>query len=151
MDEVGTVVSIAGNKARVMMEQHSQCKGCSACSAKTTGLAYLEVENTLNAKVGEQVIIKIKLTPLQISGLVYGLPTLLLFLGIVIGDLVCHSDLWGLAWGVGFMALSLAPIRIIAGKNQPEMVETVLEPSFREIAHSNELIMIDPHSPFIRE
>jgi sigma-E factor negative regulatory protein RseC len=114
MREKGSVSEIAGPIARVIIEPSAacaQCPACGFCVAGTTGRV-LEVENTLHARAGDEVLIEISTRKgLLASFIVFGLPILLGLAGILVGNR--FGETIGMVCGVGGLALGLAGAKIV--------------------------------------
>tara|TARA_R110001592_G_scaffold24536_1_gene94403 strand:+ start:12083 stop:12568 length:486 start_codon:yes stop_codon:yes gene_type:complete len=106
--------------ARVKVQRTSSCESCSLKSgcgqSSLTKLSSnhcleLDVENTLDAKSGDEVLISIPESGLMTASLrIYFIPLLLMVLGAVIGDLLdSQSDVVSEIWT---MLLSLAGLII---------------------------------------
>lgn len=85
MIEKGKIIEIKGNYAVVLMEEKERCKGCGLCKKILHRQPILEVENNVNAKVGDSVEVLIDEDfLLKMSIYIYGLPLLGFLLGIFI-------------------------------------------------------------------
>lgn len=87
MTESGEVVDIEKGKAYIMFKRTSMCKNCGACgiTAKSDNVV-LSLENTLNAQIGDIVLVQFTgKNALLSSFIAYGIPLLMLFAGILIG------------------------------------------------------------------
>ncbi len=89
--EEGLVIAVENGAARIRTKQSTACESCasrSSCNAMGGGND-MEVEavNTVGAKAGDTVILKIETTPLlKATFLIYILPILCLFAGAIIGQ-----------------------------------------------------------------
>lgn len=134
--ETGQVVAESGGKVWVMTIRQSACQSCSArhgCGQKalatmSQGKAnQILVDNTLGARVGDQVTLAIAESALLgASVLVYALPLLLLVLGAVAGSwLSAGGDLPALAGATVGLAAGFGLVRRImrsqAGSWEPRM------------------------------
>lgn len=101
--------NILKKMARVKVQRTSSCESCSlksGCGQSTltkmssNHCLELDVENTLNAKSGDEVLIAIPESGLMTASLrVYFLPLLLMVLGAIVGDILDAnsgdvSELW---------------------------------------------------------
>ena len=112
--------NISKNIARVKVQRTSSCESCSlksGCGQSTltkmssNHCLELDVENTFNAKSGDEVLIAIPESGLMTASIrIYFMPLLLMFLGAVIGDLLdSQSELMSEFWT---MLLALAGLII---------------------------------------
>ena len=120
--ETGQVVAESGSKVWVMTIRQSACQSCSArhgCGQKalatmSQGKAnQILVDNTLGARVGDQVTLAIgESALLGASLLVYALPLLLMVAGAMAGHwLSASGDLPALAGAVAGLAVGFASVR----------------------------------------
>ena len=112
--------NISKNIARVKVQRTSSCESCSlksGCGQSTltkmssNHCLELDVENTFNAKSGDEVLIAIPESGLMTASIrIYFMPLLLMVLGAVIGDLLdSQSELMSEFWT---MLLALAGLII---------------------------------------
>ena len=102
LQEKGVVIGLRGGTAVVQTKNKLACSSCKVSTSCGTGIVeqYLsaklfesELPNTLNAKVGQQVIIEIpKSSVTKASLVVYVVPLLFLFLGAIFGQLFIFSE-----------------------------------------------------------
>lgn len=107
LDQYGEVVRIQGEKAKVQIRRHRQCKKCSLCS----GDAHLVVEahNPIKAQVGQVVLLKMdSRRVLGATFLIYIFPLLMILVGYLLGShLAIHrEELIGFITGMVFLGLS---------------------------------------------
>jgi len=89
-EEVGIVVEINGNKAKVRASRHGDCENCGVCDGDNAIM--LEVENSLSAKPGQKVAFVIpEANMLQAAFVVYILPLIALFVGAFIGWFIANQ------------------------------------------------------------
>jgi len=136
--ESGRVVAVSGNTAWVQTIRQSACQSCSArsgCGQRVLAAAsggranQVQVLNTLNANVGDNVTLGIaEQALLQASLLVYALPLLLMVAASMIASLlVPGSDgvaivAAGLGLGTGFVVARLLQRRM-PGDYQPHLMK----------------------------
>lgn len=109
---VGVVVAIDGETARLRFERGKMCAHCGACLAIGAREMEMSLPNTLGAVVGDQV--SVQLLGKQVAGaslIAYGIPLLLLLLGIWLGSR--HSDLAAILCGIGGCLLSFIVLKMI--------------------------------------
>ncbi len=126
MDEVGVVTSIDGVHAIVTVIKKTACDHCTAGTCKVSGEeATIEAINEAHAKVGQRVRVSLKaLTYFKGSLLFYGLPTVSLIAGAIIGrEYFAEWFFKGMdPEGVSalsafiFLGLSLVAVRLIGSK-----------------------------------
>lgn len=102
MIDFGKVISIdQNNNAVVQIERKQKCVGCNACHIASGGVMQLEVENTANAAVGDTVEIEISEKSITQSILiVYGIPLLLMLVGVIISSIYIKTE-----WIVGVIGI----------------------------------------------
>lgn len=79
----------------------------------------IEIRNNLNAKLGDEVILGIDETlMLKSSLMLYGVPLLLMFLGMIIAQMVSHdkSDLYSLIGAVTGLLLGVMMIKRVVNE-----------------------------------
>lgn len=78
-----------GKIAELSVKRDSACGSCASCGGCDTGRILLRVKNTLDAKVGDDVIVETaSKTVIAVAGLVYLLPLVLFFAGYALGAAV---------------------------------------------------------------
>ncbi|MFZ5569478.1 MAG: SoxR reducing system RseC family protein [Thermodesulfobacteriota bacterium] len=116
--EEGIVVAVENNNAKVRTRQSATCEACasrSSCNAMGGGND-MEVEalNTVGARVGDTVILKIEAAPLfKVTFLLYVFPVLCLFMGAVIGQELAPLLSWNnslVSAGMGFLFFIIAMV-----------------------------------------
>ncbi len=96
MRDLGKIIEIKGNQAKVSIEPHEGCQKCSlkdACSPDNNS-QQLWALNLKNGQIGDQVIVELK-PALKVFGnaLVFIFPLLGLFLGYFAGySIACNQD-----------------------------------------------------------
>ncbi|MCC6347137.1 MAG: SoxR reducing system RseC family protein [Nitrospirales bacterium] len=89
MEETGVVREIKGPRALVAVQRQNSCESCpggSLCSSLGGNEGRIEALNNAHARVGDTVRVVLKpYTYLKATLLVYGIPSLLLIVGAVIG------------------------------------------------------------------
>ncbi|MBN1383643.1 MAG: SoxR reducing system RseC family protein [Elusimicrobia bacterium] len=125
MEEIATVVDVSGNKIRLSFSHHALCKRCGACHISEDGSRYLEVDNTVSAKIGDKVLLKIRPSGLKISVFIYGVPSLVLIIGIFCGYFLFDSDISAILTGVILFFTSFLLMKIFAKVYNPE-IEKIL-------------------------
>lgn len=135
MEQLGYVMEIQGDQATVRFTRSNMCAHCGACIMIGDGEAQVTLKNTLHAAVGDQIRVELHAKRfVQANLLAYGIPLLLLLLGVAVGAQV--SDAMGaicglLGVGSGYLALRLLEPRFARmGKFHPRMIsiETPHEP-----------------------
>lgn len=120
MDQIGKVISIEGNFATVQLERSSACAKCGICHLGETQILEIDVENSINAQLGQRVLIAVgEKSVLKASSILYLIPLLALVGGIglaylleaVIG-LPGNVDWWGIGLGLTLFFLTYVVIRL---------------------------------------
>jgi sigma-E factor negative regulatory protein RseC len=127
LEEVGIVQEIKGPMAIVAVERKNSCEACpggSLCKAVGGGEGRIEALNNAHAKVDDTVRVALKpYTYLKGAALVYGVPSLALIIGAVIGKEhlsrlfpSLDPDLASAVGGFGLFALSFLVMKIVSGR-----------------------------------
>lgn len=106
MEETGLVVDVNGGRVKVELFKKPLCKKCGLCQNTESNKMYLEIENTLGAKSGDEVVFEIMPSNAGISALIYGIPSVFLILGVLLGISVFHSEICGFIIGLVFLIAS---------------------------------------------
>jgi positive regulator of sigma E activity len=118
MTERGLVVDTDEQIAHVKVEKSGDCGGCNACSIGKDRTMIAEVENPINAKKGDSVLIEVNDKQAIKAGLlVFGLPLAALFLGVfgiskiaqIIGFANSSSTIGGI---IGFVLFALVSVGV---------------------------------------
>lgn len=135
MTDTGHVIELKGKDAVIRIFRSSACGNCSMCGL-TSDKKYvdIEVENTLDANVGDQVEIAFNDTSaFKVSAIVYLIPLFAALLLMLIGYLMRVAD-WILCIvfvvGLGFGFLIVRHIDLKYAKNMklvPKMVKIIKE------------------------
>ncbi|MDI6793830.1 MAG: SoxR reducing system RseC family protein [bacterium] len=111
MQEQGRIIKVEGNQARVTLEPKEACRSCKLCQAGRQGEMIIQVENSIGARVGDQVKLEIEVEEvLRSAFLLYGLPLLGLLIGFLGGGVVIGSEpgiIGGGLTGLGLTFLGL--------------------------------------------
>jgi positive regulator of sigma E activity len=92
------IVGIEDNLAIIEMEEKEACHSCAArflCQPNDTGMRIIKVKNSINAKVGDKVLLERSDTnQLKLTGMQYGLPLVGFLVAILISNkLINHTIL----------------------------------------------------------
>ena len=83
MTECGLVIDTNEQIAHVKVEKSKNCDGCSACGVGRGRTMIAEVDNPINAKKGDSVLIEVSDKQAIKAGLlIFGLPLAALFIGV---------------------------------------------------------------------
>lgn len=106
---IGQVIEAHGSKVLVRFKRTKACGDCNMCASFGSDEAVVEVENRLNARIGDRVELSLHSSSmLKASFIAYGIPLLALLLGVLIG--IQFSDLLGAALGIAAPAASFLVI-----------------------------------------
>ena len=115
MTESGTIVERrdVGRIVKVRIQRNARCAGCSGC-VETNGRYYVLARNEMGARMGDSVRVEVAENAglLLVSALVFGVPMLLFFLGLIISRNLGYADGVSALVGVGCALLwygGLAP------------------------------------------
>lgn len=144
MEETGIVKEIKGLKAVVTIQKQSSgcesCPGSSVCKTMGAGEVEVEAVNRANAAAGDKVRVSFKsYTYLKGTFLVYGIPSLMLVIGAVIGkeylsrlfpgfdaDIISAICGFGM-FGISFVALKFWSKRYDSKKEYMPVVEEIIK------------------------
>lgn len=122
MDRIGYISKVEGNMAQVIVRRVSACgHNCASCgsSCSVPGIT-VNIENTVDAKEGDFVEIRLKTrTVLKSAFLVYIIPLILMVFGTGIGIYVFETmgfnnyETYGLLTGLAFLGISYIILRFI--------------------------------------
>lgn len=107
MIEIGKVVEVRGEIARVQLEPKSQCSGCSmagVCELIGEGKRYIEVKRTATTRVGD--IVKVKIEGGQLikgTVLLFLIPAFSFVIGAALGQKLTEGIFLSLFLGIAFM------------------------------------------------
>lgn len=88
MLEKAKVTAIQGNMAKIMVIRNEMCGSCQACGIGKGEEVYMDVYNNVGAKEGDYVEVEMENSDfLSASLIMYGVPLLAFFIGIIIGYL----------------------------------------------------------------
>ena len=119
----GIVTKQNNTNAWVITKSSSFCKGCAAihsCSNIGNGKNEVKAINTVNAKIGDRVVISLETSSyLKISLLFYLFPILSMILGAIIGEMYCtfiNKAASSAILGFLFLFISFFIIKIIENR-----------------------------------
>ena len=117
MRENGKVISTRNDRAEVEVAAKGECEHCSAhamCNWNGTSVRKVLAVNKVGAGAGDSVELEIgEGTGARTNLLVFGIPVVLMFAGVLIGGLVLRKDMWsGILAGVG-LALGFGIVKAI--------------------------------------
>lgn len=83
-EQLGIVVEVNGDMAKVRATRHGDCKNCGACPGDNAMV--VDARNPIGAKIGQNVNFEIQeVNMLQAAFIVYMLPLVAIFLGALAG------------------------------------------------------------------
>ncbi len=122
MNHVGKVLQLyEDNRAKVLIRRHTACSECGACKH---GKENMDMEiiavNNADAKIGDVVEISMKVhNVLTAAFIVYGIPLLMLILGIVAGHAILKKigftsglELYSILIGLVLLILTYIALKI---------------------------------------
>ncbi len=99
MKNIGTVIKVEDKKAMVRFKRTDACGHCNACFHLGSNEADIEIDNTLKAAAGDQVVIELHgKSVFKASLIMYGVPIIGLIVGAGIGSTI--GDLYAAVGGV---------------------------------------------------
>lgn len=145
MREIGKIIEIDNNIAKVLIKRNTACGSCGACQIGKDNLnMILSADNRVNGKIGDEVEIDLKTSNfLLATAIAYGLPLLSLLIGIVgsyylliaIGFTADKSQ--GLAAIIGLIVLSISFLLIRANENKISSLKQ-FKPEIISVCDKNE-------------
>ena len=135
MQEVGKVIKIKKNIATVRVNRNSACGSCGMCAIKPKDLYVdIQIENTLGAKVSDEVLIDVTSGGVaKMSLMAYLIP---LALGVIPLIIICSLQLrewiailsFFLGMALGFCLLSLIDKKVYSKKKYlPKMISIITQ------------------------
>ena len=93
MEELGKVISVKGNKAKVLINRHAACGECGACQiGKERMTMETLADNKIKAKPGDNVMVYMKfINVIVATSIAYGIPFLFFIFGILAGWFLAPS------------------------------------------------------------
>ncbi len=138
--EEGIVVSVENEFANVAVIQSDACNECSAkiiCKPRTATENIIKVLNPLGAKPGNKVRFEVKgVTLINVSFMLYGIPLILLIVGIFLGlslfEAYQSKELYSFLFGVGLVVIYyLLSFGKLRDKNK-EVLPTIISREIKE-------------------
>ena len=130
MRQTGKVIETKGKKAVVRFVRSDACGHCNACFRLGSNEADIDIDNALNAQIGDLVGIEMHAkSVLKASLILYGVPLVALLVGAFIGSL--QGDVYAALGGVLFAAGAFFILRALEPKFsrmtefKPRMVEII--------------------------
>ncbi len=116
MEEIGKVVGVKGNLARVEMAVKGACECCAARVICRPGgdKMYTEALNEAGAEVGQMV--KVDMAPrsaMEAAFLLFILPVVMLVLGLIVFRRLGSGELFGVLGGLLFLGLYFLVLRFV--------------------------------------
>jgi len=112
--QFGEVMELQGEMAKVKVVQHSACASCH----HKCGLAhevkdiYVDAKNSIQAKPGDRVTLELHHAHVLTAALlVYIVPLIVLFGGVLLGSSYLGQDIYGLGLGLAGLIVSYAGIK----------------------------------------
>lgn len=132
MKQYGTVVELTHGKATLQIPRSTACGDkCGSCSSHCKQEKIeIDVKNRLNAVVGDRVEVESETkTILGAAFLVYIVPVVMLFVGMIVANMIANSmgillnEFVSLLIGVVFMAVSFLGIRLYDRQHSKKQIE----------------------------
>ncbi|MBQ2661558.1 MAG: SoxR reducing system RseC family protein [Clostridia bacterium] len=117
MRQTGKVVAVSDDKKTVTVRfrRTDACGKCHACFTFSSDEADIELENTVDADVGDELTIQLHSNSvLKASLIMYGIPLIALIIGTAVGSL--KSDMYAFLGGVLFACGAFFIIRAFEPK-----------------------------------
>ncbi|AEE96135.1 MAG: sigma-E factor negative regulatory protein RseC [Clostridiales bacterium] len=120
VEETGVVLELNGTQAKIGIQRSDACDKCGACRfADRNQQMILTVDNTINAKVGDEVQIELGSGRLlSATFIIYVIPLIALLAGVALGYWLAGAlgaqsgDIYGAITGIALAALSFGLIKL---------------------------------------
>ncbi|MCX7785163.1 MAG: SoxR reducing system RseC family protein [candidate division WOR-3 bacterium] len=138
MEEIGKIIEIEGTTAKIEITPSGGCAHCTQaniCNPLGKNKKVIELQNNLNAQVGDWVKIEIKEKHRVLSlSLVLGLPVVLFLIGVFFGRKISSEKfsaiLGGVGLGLGFLVVKIINNYLIKkGKSLATIKEKISPPN----------------------
>ncbi len=121
MREIGTVASIEGKKAKVIIERSAMCGDCGACQVGKDKLTMeTTVLNTAKANEGDRVEVEMTFkNVMKASMIAYGIPLACFIIGAVLASLLTgevENPIPSFISGLALMVISFIVIKVLDKK-----------------------------------
>ncbi len=135
MEQYGEVIGAEGDTATVRFKRSKACGKCRACFTLGSDAALIEIENTLNAKVGDIVEIQLHANSMvKATLMMYGIPLMGLIIGVIAGSFI-GGDAAALICGAGLALITYVIIHLF----EPKLSRTdAFKPRMLSILKNNE-------------
>ena len=113
MEELGTVISVKGKKAKVLINRHAACGECGACQIGREKMTMETIANNeIGAQPGQNVMVYMKfISVMTATSIAYGIPLLFFMLGILGGWFLApifHLDQVLFSFSIGIILLIIS-------------------------------------------
>ncbi|WP_459838551.1 SoxR reducing system RseC family protein [Halanaerobaculum tunisiense] len=129
MKEIGEVIDCTANKAIIKIQRHSACsnckKDCNMAESHETDELVVEVDNKVEATVGQKVELEMEgMNLVSAALLVYLFPLVSIVAGYFLGDWIIESGIGG---SLILALLAVGVIKIVGGKEsfEPEIIDII--------------------------
>lgn len=130
MHQIGVVIELNGDKAKLRFKRSKACANCKVCMSAGAEHAIVEIQNTIGAKVGDSVEIMLHSRNIvKASVIAYGIPLILLLLGVALGSQ--WGDWYAAGTGIVFALAGFGVLRLLElkfarmGEFKPRMIRIV--------------------------
>ncbi len=129
MQEIGTIVSLRGNKALIQVNRGDKCEGCNVCHAFGENKMQLEASNRIDAQVGD--VVQVDINPgdvLRGSVLVFLFPLAMMIVGYFVGMRfsVNGTEGAGILGALVALALSFLVVKFFDRSEQDKSEDTAI-------------------------
>ncbi len=132
LKSIGRIVELNGSKAVVQFKRSKSCGDCKACPSFGKDEARVEIDNSLNAKMGDMVELSLHAESMFFATLIiYGIPLVALMAGVYFGCKI--NDLWGAVIGIAAAVATLVVIHLFepalkrSEKFEPKMISVIAD------------------------
>jgi len=112
--EIGVIVALEDNIAEIELMENDHCHSCGArmiCRPGDSGRRILKLKNSLNAKIGDRILIEqSERKQLQLAFMQYGFPLLAFLIAIVLAGFIIKKPVAGIPPEVLQFVLAVAAL-----------------------------------------
>lgn len=134
-EEVGYVIEVECDTAKIKVGRHSDCKNCGGCPGNNSLI--LTVKNPIGAKVGQKICFETKQNKILSSVyVVYIQPLILTSIGVILGYLIanyihksiqiCEVILGGLFFIISLIYIRFAELKIKRDKESIPVITKII-------------------------
>lgn len=114
MLETGKVIKVYDDIAEINFKRKSSCDKCKVCSLEDGSTVSIKLKNDIGVNIGDMVEVGISDKRLTQSNLiVFGIPLLILLIGMIVANVLKLKELYSILIGVGSLVLGFVIVFVI--------------------------------------